>query len=176
MAFLRHLETLLHRNKELKRLNIFFPLLTTDLRKFADLVLPKILGMPSDTMVNFYGLNCSQVRVDTLGPEFLLNTYADKASVISSKNYKQKKSSEVMLPLVILKLFQQGIRVPGRIRFFNREINLDEEVEFSSVLNLATYKDLLSSDMTILIGTALLKNPRLQTLLLVNLNLYDLDI
>jgi hypothetical protein len=81
-----------------------------------------------------------------------------------------------MLPLVILKLFQQGIRVPGRIRFFNREINLDEEVEFSSVLNLATYKDLLSSDMTILIGTALLKNPRLQTLLLVNLNLYDLDI
>lgn len=41
---------------------------------------------------------------------------------------------------------------------------------------MASYRDLLSSDLTILIGAALLKNPRLQQLLLVNLNLYDIDL
>ncbi len=55
--------------------------------------------------MNFYNINCLQIRDDNVGPEFFFNTYAEKKSVISSKNYKSKKSIEVMLPMLILKLF-----------------------------------------------------------------------
>lgn len=80
-----------------------------------------------------------------------------------------------MIPLVVLKLFQ-SVRIPGKLQFFNREINIEEEIEYNSTLNMSLYKDLLSSDLTILLGTSLMKNPRIQILLLVNLNLYDIDI
>ena len=65
------------------------------------------------------------------------------------------------MPMVVLKLFQEGLRIPSRFQFFNREVSIDEEIEFTSILNMTSYKDLLSSDMTILLGTALIKNPRL---------------
>lgn len=80
-----------------------------------------------------------------------------------------------MLPHVILKLFQ-CLKIPNRLQFFNREVNIEEEIEFSSTLNLSTFKEFLNSDLTILLGMALIKNPRIQILLLVNLNLYDIDI
>lgn len=40
-----------------------------------------------------------------MGPECLQSMYADKATVISSKNYKQKKSIESMMPMVMVRLF-----------------------------------------------------------------------
>jgi hypothetical protein len=103
------------------------------------------------------------------------NVYADRQVVICNKNYKAKKSIEVMLPQVILKLFQ-CLRIPNRLQLFNRELNVEEEIEFSTQLNFATYKDLLNSDLTILLGMSLMKNPRIQILMLCNLNLYDIDI
>ena len=80
-----------------------------------------------------------------------------------------------MLPMLFLKLFQ-SIRIPNKLQFFTREVNIEEEIEFSTSLNMSAYKDFLNSDLTILLGISLMKNPRIQTLLLVNLNLYDLDI
>ncbi len=98
MTFLRNFETLLQRNKNLKRVNIFFPLHVNDLIKFADISLPRIIGTTNSSLLNFYQLNCLNVREDNIGPDFLQNVYTNKASVISSKNYKAKKSIEVMLP------------------------------------------------------------------------------
>ena len=50
--------------------------------------------------------------------------------------------------------------------------------ELTSVqeLNLSEYKTMLNSDLTILIGLALLKNHKLQILHFANLNLYDIDV
>jgi hypothetical protein len=110
--------------------------------------------------MNFYSINCFQIREDNIGADFFFNTYADRKSVISSKNYKQKKSIEVMLPMLFLKLFQ-SIRIPNKLQFFTREVNIEEEIEFSTSLNMSSYKDFLNSDLTILLGISLMKNPRI---------------
>jgi hypothetical protein len=54
------------------------------------------------------------IREDNIGPDFMSNVYADRQVVISNKNYKAKKSIEVMLPQVILKLFQ-CLRIPNHL-------------------------------------------------------------
>lgn len=59
---------------------------------------------------------------------------------------------------------------------YKKEINIEEELEFASTLDLSEYKNCLNSDLTILMGIAMHKNQRIQHLLLVNLNLYDIDL
>lgn len=86
-------------------------------------------------MMNFYSLNCLQIRDDAIQGDFLLNSYIDKQTVISNKNYKQKKSIEIMLPMLVLKLFQT-LKVPGRIQFFHKEVSIEEEIEYSTTLNM----------------------------------------
>ncbi len=54
VAFLRSFETLLHRNKQMKRINIFFPLHIIDMVKFADIAMSRIVGTGNDSLVNFY--------------------------------------------------------------------------------------------------------------------------
>ena len=74
--------------------------------------------------MNFYSINCYHIREDNIGPDFFASTYADRKSVISSKNYKSKKSIEVMLPMLFLKLFQ-SIRIPNKLQFFTKEVNIE---------------------------------------------------
>lgn len=151
-----------------------------DLEKFANIVMPRIFGSSGeDGLINFYSLNCLEIREDNISPDFLKNTYRCYESkgkdIINTKNYKYKKGIPSLLPVVILRLFQY-MRIPSRIQLFKKEVNIEEEIEFNSTLNMSTYKTCLNSDLTILIGLSLIKNPRIQTLLLINLNLYDIDI
>lgn len=95
--------------------------------------------------------------------------------IINTKNYRYKKGSPSLLPYVVLRLFQ-FLQLPSRLKIFRREINIEEELEFVTQLDFSAYKQCLNSDITILLGVSLLKNPRLQNLMLVNLNLYDIDI
>lgn len=77
--------------------------------------------------------------------------------VFNTKNYKYKKGIPSILPHLVLKLLS-FLRIPNRLNLYKREINIEEEIEFASVLNLSQYKSLLNSDLTILIGVSLLKN------------------
>ena len=53
---------------------------------------------------------------------------------------------------------------------------MDDEIAFSPQIDFYNYKNLLNSDFTILLGISLQKNHHLQQILLVNLNIYDIDI
>ncbi len=65
-----------------------------------------------------------------------------------------------MLPMVAMKLFQ-SLTIPNKLRFYNREVNIEEEIEYSTTLDLQGYKDFLNSDLTMLIALSLMKNPRI---------------
>ncbi|CDW75705.1 UNKNOWN [Stylonychia lemnae] len=179
VAFLRAFETLLHRNRELKRINIFFPLQIQDLGKFSDIAIPKIIGQDGESLLNFYSLDCESIREDKIQPDFMINSYncyqSKQKEVINTKNYKYKKGIASLLPLVVLKLMS-FLRIPNKLHLFKKEINIEEEIEFNTILNMANYKTCLNSDLTVLIGVSLMKNPRIQILLLTNLNIYDIDI
>lgn len=111
---MRSFEALVHRNTRLKRLNIFFPLLMQDLEKFASLSLPKIFSsdQQSDSeMLNFFGLNCVELRDDAIKANFLspmyhCYNYDQGKCPINTKNYKYKLGVASLLPLLILKLFK----------------------------------------------------------------------
>lgn len=62
------------------------------------------------------------------------------------------------------------------MQLYKAEIKVEEDIEFATTLDMSVYKTCLNSDLTILIGVSLLKNTRIQNLLLINLNLYDLDL
>ena len=68
------------------------------------------------------------------------------------------------------------MRIPSRLQLYKREVKIEEDIEFVTTLDLSPYKTCLNSDLTILIGVSLLKNTRIQKLLLTNLNLYDVDL
>lgn len=81
-----------------------------DLEKFANIVMPRIFGSDGEEgLINFYSLNCLDVRVDQISHDFLANTYkcyeSKNREVINTKNYKYKKGIPSMLPVVILRLF-----------------------------------------------------------------------
>ena len=94
---------------------------------------------------------------------------------INSKNYKYKHGFPSLLPLVILRLFSY-VEIPNKLKFYQRAIDVTQELEAVDELNLSNYKTMLNSDLTILIGVALMKNKKLQVLHLSDLNLYDIDI
>ena len=116
-------------------------------------------------MLNFYGLDCVAVRNDYIQKDFLRGMYDcydwDESSgskvLINSKNYKYKKGIASLLPLVVLRMFQY-LKVPSHLSLFKREINVEDELEFVQTLDMSTYKTCLNSDITILLGIALLKN------------------
>jgi hypothetical protein len=66
--------------------------------------------------------------------------------------------------------------MPPRLQLYKREVRIEEDIEFATTLDLSTYKTCLNSDLTIIIGISLLKNVRIQNLLLININLYDVDL
>jgi hypothetical protein len=152
-----------------------------DIEKFANIAMPKIFGTEGEeNMLNFYGINCLAVRNDLIEPDFLQDIYKcyewdDGKSQTNTKNYKYKKGTPSILPLLVLKLFS-FLRMPARLQLYKREIKIEEDIEFATTLDLSPYKTCLNSDLTILIGVSLLKNTRIQNLLLINLNLYDIDI
>lgn len=169
------------RNPKLQRLNVFFPLLLGDLEKFANIALPRIFGNDGqESLLNFYGLNCLAVRNDLIEPDFLQDTYKcyeweDQRGQTNTKNYRYKKGTPSIISQIVLKLLQY-IRIPSKMQLYKKEINIEEELEFASTLDLSEYKNCLNSDLTILMGIAMHKNQRIQHLLLVNLNLYDIDL
>ena len=147
------------------------------------MALPKIFGTDGEAnLVNFYGLDCQAVRNDFIEPDFLDCMYrcyewdtSNGKELINTKNYKYKKGVPSLLPHVVLRLFH-FVQLPARLKIFRREINIEEEIEFVQELDFSSYKQCLNSDITILIGVSLLKNTRLQSLNLVNLNLYNIDV
>jgi len=155
-----------------------------DLEKFANLALPVIFGTDGEeSMLNFYGLNCVAVRNDLIEADFLSDMYRcyewdlgpHGKGIINAKNYKYKKGVPSLLPMIVLRLLQ-FLKIPNKLKLFKRDINIEEELEFKQRVDFSEYKTCLNSDLTIIIGTTLIKNPRIQELALVNLNLYDIDI
>ena len=80
-----------------------------------------------------------------------------------------------MIPLIILKIFNY-VKLPKIMEFYKKEVNVEEDLQFSTRINFLDYKNLLNSDFTILLGISLMSNHSLQIIEMVNLNIYDLDI
>ena len=80
VKFLRGFEALIHRNTNLLRINIFFPILMSDLAKFAMISLPKIFNIEKNEhqadLINFFGLDCEALRKDAIGQDFLQPMYS----------------------------------------------------------------------------------------------------
>lgn len=151
-------------------------MLLCDLEKFANIAMPKIFGNDGDdNMLNFYGLNCLAVRNDLIDPDFLIDMYkcylwddqtnltgtqGNGKGLVNAKNYKYKKGTPSLLPLLVLKIFQ-FLRLPPKLNLFKREVKIEEDIEFASTFDMSLYKTCLNSDLTILLGITLIKNPRI---------------
>jgi hypothetical protein len=81
-------------------------------------------------------------------------------AIVNTKNYKYKKGVPSLLSFVVLRLFN-FLKIPSKLELFRKEVNVEEELEFVETLDMSKYKQCLNSDLTILLGISLLKNPRL---------------